>query len=220
MIVSFSMQTYFSLQHCKSAAYFARQAKEIELKNELNYDKITILKAYVTACIFSSVAFLEAAINELFATDSSSSIWDGLTNDERKNLASAWDEATDKKPTLEKFAYALELLERIPFNKGHRPYSDTNTLISIRNKLVHYNGSWFDIGTEGMLRDGALATSKLANETKKLPKIPDYYGNAPWLSSGTAEWAITSALTFADEFYKLLKITPVHDHIREELQLN
>src|SRR5690606_21519155 len=68
MIVGIGIKTYYSIQHVQATAYFARQATSAEnrISDEAGNDAI-VLKAYVASTLFSSVAFLEALANELFA---------------------------------------------------------------------------------------------------------------------------------------------------------
>ena len=67
--ISIASRMYFSIQHIQSAALFARHAYSIEKNyNGVFSDELfSQHRAYVTGSILSSVFFLEAAINELFA---------------------------------------------------------------------------------------------------------------------------------------------------------
>lgn len=225
MVTGYALYTFFSLQHAKSAAYFARQAADTE--NQLNPDLIsselhTALSAQVTGCLFSSVAFLEATINELFAdAKDSKGAANNLSVQTQKVIAAVWSSETDQKSTLCKYQLFLEAAGAPALDKSRQPYSEVALLIKLRNNLIHYNASWLDTGTAKMLRSGALVTSKLDNPVAQLPKLPGIAGQSStaWLSSGTAKWAFSSALAFTEEFYQLLKITPQHDHIRDELRL-
>ncbi|MGG2197874.1 hypothetical protein [Paenibacillus validus] len=68
--VEVKSRTYFSMQHVSAAAYFARRSGEAENRFVPNMDPFPSdihheIRSYVTASIFSSVAFIEATINEL-----------------------------------------------------------------------------------------------------------------------------------------------------------
>ena len=68
MIIGIGLQTYYSIQHVQAAAYMARQAARVEA--DLTGDtapEAVALKAYVSSALFSSVAFLEALVNEIYA---------------------------------------------------------------------------------------------------------------------------------------------------------
>src|SRR5690606_28585880 len=68
MIIGIGLQTYYSIQHVQAAAYLTRQAAKVEA--DLADDTVpeaVALKAYVASALFSSVAFLEALANEIYA---------------------------------------------------------------------------------------------------------------------------------------------------------
>lgn len=225
MIVSIGWRTFFSLQHIKSAAYFTRNAATIEkeLPQELiASEQHTVLSATVTAALFSSVAFLEATINELYADaqDPTGPLAE-MDHDRLTSLDGVWAEKIDRQPILCKYLLFLEALGYPPLEKGSRTWADVRLLIDLRNNLVHYQASWLDAGTADMIRPGALAKSKLITPLRQLPRIPGAAGQrtAGWLSAGTATWAVQAALNFTEIFFENIRVTPTYDHIRQELAL-
>jgi hypothetical protein len=77
LTATLTRRDYYSLRHIESASYFARQSAAIErnsaaygdpYNDEEAYRLSSEHEAYVIGAILSSVAFLEATINELFST--------------------------------------------------------------------------------------------------------------------------------------------------------
>ena len=87
-----SMRAYFSAYHLWAAGHFARLANDIENAHTGRAVFDISHRAYVTNAIFSAVAFLEAAINELFedAVDNHPSYLDALTPERRQRLCKRW----------------------------------------------------------------------------------------------------------------------------------
>lgn len=225
MLISIGLRTFFSLQHLKSAAYFTRSAATIQsdVQQELiASEKHTALSAMVIGAIFSSVAFLEATINELYAdAQDPTGPLAKMGHDRLIRLEGVWTEKVDRQPILCKYLLFLEALGYPPLEKGSRTWADVRLLIDLRNNLVHYQASWLDAGTADMIRPGALAKSKLVTPLRQLPRIPGAAGQrtAGWLSAGTATWAVQAALNFTEIFFENIKVTPTYDHIRQELAL-
>jgi len=67
MTVRRSKRIYLSAYHIQAVALFVRQAQAIEVEHAGITAFSPNHRGYVLASIFSSVAFLEATINELFA---------------------------------------------------------------------------------------------------------------------------------------------------------
>ena len=65
-VAELRMRAYFSSYHLWAAEHFTRLAKEIEDAHTGSPEFNIAHRAYVTNAILSAVAFLEAAINELF----------------------------------------------------------------------------------------------------------------------------------------------------------
>src|SRR6266852_2951747 len=66
---SVKTRTYYSPIHIQAAAMFARACGEVERTSANSPDDRTFMthRGYVTGAVMSSVAFLEAVINELWA---------------------------------------------------------------------------------------------------------------------------------------------------------
>jgi hypothetical protein len=64
-MVKIAKRTYFSGHHLESAAYFARQAKQIEKQSVGGTQFSLEHRGYVVGAVLGAVASLEAAINEI-----------------------------------------------------------------------------------------------------------------------------------------------------------
>lgn len=226
--ISITSRTYFSIQHIQSAALFARNAYAIEK----NYDSVfsdelfSQHRAYVTASILSSVFFLEAAINELFAdtVESNSEIAKKLNLTTIQLMAEMWKlevPRTANYKILQKYQIALALAQKQIFDPGAPPYQDVNLLVKLRNDLVHYEPEWVknpsndDFGPDDIHRYEKMLRGKfLANP---LTGQGNSFYPDKCLGHGCAEWAVNSSAKFADAFFSRMGLLSPYDHIRNRL---
>ena len=189
----------FAVQHMLAAARFARLCYKVEAENAGSplgpfYDEII---SYVTATILSSVAGLEANINEIFADGRDGMIvFDGL---DEKLLTEMWD-LIEEKPILEKYQFVLTLRKRCKMEKGVQQYQFADSLIKVRNALVHFKPEWHDEQQEhekiGNRLRGKFTLSPFLD--KNAPLFP-----ARCMTHGFAEWAVHLSLDFAQWFAQL-----------------
>lgn len=141
MIVGIGIKTYYSIQHAQAAAYFARQATSVEKSiSDETGDEAVVLKAYVAGTLFSSVAFLEALANELFAdaAQPDGGHLSSLPEAARAIMAELGEtEAVQKAPVLSKFDLLLRGAGKVPLPKSEAPYQITSTLV----RLIEVTGS-------------------------------------------------------------------------------
>ena len=102
-------------------------------------------RAYVTAAIVFSVAFLEASINEFYleARDSNQKTLEGLSDAEIAVIAELWD-TVEQHTVLGKYQVALAACRKQRFDKGAEPFQRTDALVKIRNALIHFRPEWSD----------------------------------------------------------------------------
>ena len=134
MAVRLSKRTYFSAHHIQAAALFARQAQSIEVERVGTTAFSADHRGYVLASVFSSVAFREATINELFADayDRHLQRLNGLDHHTTALMADMWKHGmprTARYPVLDKYAIALSLARKEPMEKGAAPWQPTALLI-------------------------------------------------------------------------------------------
>ncbi|MFI8508517.1 hypothetical protein [Pseudomonas sp. NPDC079086] len=219
VLLGMGSQTYYSIQHIQSAAYFAKQTARLQrraLNNPLNPSLKVHVQSNFAATIFTSVAFLEALLNELWADCEQQ---DGghlkdLPQDARHKIVDALQRA-EKSAITQKYKALLKAADKPQIPCGNRPLQDMKHLVDIRNNMVHYNAAWLDTGTPGMCRPGYL------EETELGAFIGRHLAHTPglgWMNSANAEWAVRLVLLYAEAAAENLGITSLHDHIRSELQ--
>jgi len=148
-----SSRFYFSIQHIKSACLFAQFSFNIETLGDgrSREERLTEQTAYVTGSILSSVAFLEATINEVYADAA-----DGMLNARKldagdvRRLGILWEtEAFERRAgILEKLQVALTFADSQAFDAGVAPYQDARLLIKLRNFIVHAKPEWITAGVK------------------------------------------------------------------------
>ena len=138
-VAKVSMRTYFSSHHFWAAKHFARLAHDAESAHNGPPRFDVQHRAYVTDAVFSAVAFLEAAINEVFddVADAHSGYVDPLSLECRRQMMGLWDESVERRSFLEKCQLALLCAQSTVFERGKQPYQDADLLIKLRDRLTH-----------------------------------------------------------------------------------
>lgn len=224
--ISIASRMYFSIQHIQSAALFARHAYSIEKNyNGVFSDELfSEHRAYVTGSILSSVFFLEAAINELFAdtVETNSEIVKKLNPATIQLMAEMWKLDVPRAANfkiLQKYQIALTLTQKQIFDAGAPPYQDVNLLVKLRNDLVHYEPEWVknpssdDFGPDDIHRYEKMLGGKfIANPLtgQDNPFYPD-----KCLGHGCAEWGVNSSVKFTDDFFSRVSLLSSYDHVRD-----
>ncbi|MFA5331695.1 MAG: hypothetical protein WC342_04900 [Methanoregula sp.] len=227
----------FSVRYIQSAALLCRLGYRIEQESagtgRLPEDRYLCHEAYILNSLFSSVAFLESTINELWsdAADNAYFYPDKDTELLLRAIGEKWknEHFFDRTPMLAKYQKILEIGGKGPFCETDPVFVEVRDLIAVRNYLMHYRREWVTIpgesgnpppGTEAgdlrvgkfeMLYSGKFPENPLA--PKKVPYFPDRF-----LGHGCAEWAVTSALAFTDRFFKVLALSPQYEGILGELK--
>jgi hypothetical protein len=169
------------------------------------------------ASVLASVAFLEASLNELFASAEHPNLEVGgnLPVDDRRRLVATRDMVQVNR-FIERFQLTLHLLNRSAFDPGSQPLQDAQLLVRLRNELTHYKPIWRPAGDDAMnptdtlskgLRSKGFALNPLTGPGN--PYFPDQC-----LGYGCTWWAWTAALAFADAFFDRIGVEPVHDQFR------
>jgi|CXWL01.1.fsa_nt_gi hypothetical protein len=212
--VTVIMRTYFSSYHLWAARYFSILARNSE-KEDGRLPRFDIKhRAYVTNSIFSGVAFLEAAINELFQdiVDGHESYIATLDPHNKRQMLEYWQSPESKRLNLlGKYQKALTCLRKQPFNSNQSPYLDAKLVAQLRNVLVHYKPKSLGGGVEHDLAKelaGKFMDNRLMNGSGN-PWFPD-----KCLGHGCAEWAVHSITMFADEFFRQIGTEPNYQRIQ------
>lgn len=233
MSASVMAWTFYSLDHARAAAHFVRQCSTLETETAIPPDRAIDQQIFaehrsaVTAAIFASVAFLEASINELFASADHDNLEvgggrGGLPQRGRQLLA-LLSEPLERASTLDRYQLALGLLGHKPLETGAQPYQDAALLVKLRNMLVHYRPEWRAGAVDGAASDPDTNVEK-ALAGKRLKPNPFTSEVNPFfpdrcLGHGCAAWAWASALAFTDAFFRRIGVTAVYESAIGELRI-
>jgi hypothetical protein len=205
-------RAYFSSWHLNSAIILLDKVADLEKEYE-GENKFDVNHASsVVASIMSSVAYIEASINEIYqdvVDDHDGEYTKPIKEEARKKIKEKWD-TLERKKILEKYQKALKFSDTQTFNKGESPYQDARLAILLRNELVHYKPKTFGGGTQHDFEqklEGKFELNPLILNPEE-PFFPDRC-----LGRGCAEWVLKSCLSFADEFFKRMDITPNYQRL-------
>jgi hypothetical protein len=223
-----------SAYHAYSAEYFLSLVVELEDKSQDLFESEPLYRhrALVMATILSSVAYLEARINEVFEEASREAVsqWPsflcaGLTHRECKELSQVWDDkAARRSPPLEKYRLALTATGRSLIKETL--HENAVLLLKLRNHLVHFDGKPTRVPNwdEGPLPQGKQTQLERSLRGKfELCTLSgrDFFFPDQCLGSGCAEWALKSACDFVTAFSDRLGLvkpfwpTPAHDQAED-----
>jgi hypothetical protein len=214
------VRQYFSGKHLWAAQHLAALARQIEDQHTGGPSFDVAHRSYVIASVLSCVAFLEAAVNEVFqdAFDGYGSDRDGylapLSETERRRLGAFWQSSRSVRSqgVLEKFRLMLVLTDRPPLPPGRQPMQDVALMIKLRNALVHFSPE--TLGSDEPHELEKHLGSKFAS-----CRLFENSGNPWWgdhcLGAGCAEWAHRSATSFADAIFGELGIAPNYQRLRD-----
>lgn len=196
------LRSYFSLHHAQMAAYHARMSRNLDLDG--TEEMAIALEAHVSAAVISAGAFIDATANEVAENDA-----------HPRNRAKGVPASLLRLNELLEDANAQQLDYTDPL------WMDAQTVIDLRNRLIHYKHDWLDAGTENMVGENRLYGSPLQSRLEAafefLPTTVHYIPR--FLSPDCAAWAINSATAFLDEFFARLGRTAHHDHLRHRIEV-
>jgi len=211
------LRTYYSSYHLWAAEHFTALAAGIEaLPGAVPRFDIQH-RAYVTSTIFSSVAFMEAAINEIFkdAADSQGEFIAPIDAGSRKMFKAFWDLAEDQNRSrfsaLEKYQIALTFCRKDQFSNNYLGYQDAKLVIQLRNELMHYKPESF--GGDVRHRFEKKLKHKFP-ENQLMSGSGNPYFPDKCLGSGCAEWAVKASKAFVDEFCAKLGISLNYQQVK------
>jgi len=222
----------FSVKYIQSAAFFCRMAWEIEADYDtsrmISADRRLRHEAVVLNAVFSSVAFLEATINELWsdAADDAYCFPDERTEALLRAIGEQWNNENyfDRTPLPAKYQRVLAIAERPQFSEDDPDFAGIKSIISIRNYLMHYRREWTVIpsgpGPRELQKNRTETLDKaLKNRLRENPMVPTILPFFPdrCLGHGCAEWSVVTCLTFTDRFFLSLRLPAPYDGVRKEL---
>lgn len=227
---------WYSLDQAVAATIAARKCHELELNppalspEEREKNASWSLwggrehRSYAIASITASVAFLEACMNELYASaaDPRLEIGGKLPENDRKALRDV-ETMIGSNALLDRYQLTLRLLGKLPFDRGVRPFQDAALVVRLRNELIHYKPRWRGGGEDENLSSDAFRGAQALFEkgfsihpftTSGNPFFPDRC-----LGYDCASWAWKTVDAFAIEFFGRIGIESLHDRFRIDLRL-
>lgn len=204
---SLRLKHSFSKQHYRAARYFSEEAAHIE-NSSTNLSKVDGSKhrAYVAGAILFAVAALEAFINEFYleALDrNKNNILSGLDDSQLSALAKQWGTFNRFLSALKKYQEAFKSVGQKEFDRSRNPFLDANSLIDLRNALVHYKPEW---------DDEAKVHQKIEVRLHKKFSLNTFSNSKSlWfphqcLGAGCAKWSVDTVESFMSKFCKVLGI--------------
>ncbi len=185
-------------QHLFAADDFAKRAHALEHRQpgHLTDDEICRHGAQVAGAVFAAAAFLEASIADLYLELKKLSESHANIRRELAMLPRVWPEIAGA-PVLHKYQLALSVADADQYNENRSPFVDADTLIHLRDALLHYSPNWDDARGRGQSLEERLG--------EKFPENPFAASGAPWfpdrcMSAGCATWALRAAQFFSDDF--------------------
>ena len=212
-----SVKTHFNVQHMLAAAYFARKVLDIESNHTdlVDGEPYFAHRGYVTGAVLSAVASLETTVNDLYidAQAANSPTFEGVDPIVPALLAEYWEEIESAR-ILRKYQLALILARKSKFDQGTSPYQEVDSLIQLRNSLVHYKPEW-----DTAQREHRKIESRLQGRFRPNPFTGpnDAFFPKKCLGHGCAEWAIKSGVTFIEEFFSRLGLSSMFRNYPQEL---
>jgi hypothetical protein len=241
-------RAHLSPNHLHTAYILAEQSRQIEQIGDKERAALLTHRSYVCGSIMSSVAFVEASINELYAICAEQPndihIAGHPTDDRfrdigqaaREKIAALWTIESFRRyaSVLEKCQTALHLSEKEKFDQGNNPYQDAKLVIQLRNTIVHFVPEQREIAVgEGnhlppddleKKYKGKFTWNPLMAKYAVIGGDPADYPFFPekCLGSSCALWAYQSMLEFTDGLFSRLGTTWYHHYLfdREILPRN
>ena len=205
--VTSSVRSYMSREHLVTAERLAKFAKDREdvvaaggegplpgLDEEA--------QGYAIGAVMLSVAFVEAAINELFqdAADNHAPYVSSLPAPTRDRWARFWRAtATKFVSILEKYEMALVLADLEAQPRGEAPYQDVRLVIDLRNYLTHFLPRNLGDGEDEVHKLEAKLIGKF-DSAANMKGSGNRWFPAHALGAGCARWAVDSARAFVEDF--------------------
>lgn len=223
--VTIHSRTYFSISHFVAAANFSRQARTIErMENFEESQKMRYFsehRGYVSSAVLLSVAFLEAAINELFSDCAANVEVVVKQLPTARDLALLWKHGvpkTAKYRVIEKFDIALEASGKSKLDKKSALVREFELLVKLRNALMHYEPESILTFTNGKRQQSEIHSFETAFKGKFKENPLTGEANAFYpdklLGHGCAWWAVKTSMAFYLHFCKNLNFIPNFEHGR------
>lgn len=206
------VRNYSAAEHLWTAEHMAdscrKRQESLAASGHIGRDRL--LSSQCTLAVLSSVAFLEARVNEIWldAADAEPGVLPprltGLSQDTVDRMRKGWvSEKVSQKPILDKYRMALVCADKERMDKGVEPLQSANWLNKLRNELVHFKPKVRWIGQADPLE--IMLEKKFEANPLIDPQRPWFPEKA--LAAGCAQWACSVAVSFADEWQARMGLT-------------
>ena len=189
----------FQREHLHAAGYFVALARRIEARGSagVSPEGMTRHRACVTGAIASSIAFLEASINELYLEfQSTGDNGSSLHIRAHRQLQRLWPSA-ENVPLTVRYQVTLQAVDAERFNERRSTYKNIERLLELRDALVHHQPERHDERQRYQHLQRRLRTCFTPNTL--LPPRARWFPDL-CLGAGCANWALRSAEAFSNEF--------------------
>jgi hypothetical protein len=194
-----------------NARFFAERARHVENESRRAMaDNGTASaaavrhRAYVTGSLLSSVAFLEASINELYLELHGARSRDRprLPRRVAAVLGRFWSHV-EHAPVLQRYQVVLAVADAERFDERHAPFHDADSLMKLRDALVHCRPE------RAESRRRVRALEQRLHERFGVNALAP--ADSPWfpdvcLNTDCAEWAVHTVDAFSEEFCRRMSL--------------
>jgi hypothetical protein len=204
---------HMSTRYLDAARCFSRRTAAMEKAPQDTSQFEVEHRAYAMGAIMLSVAFLEAAINELFldANDGHLPCVGDFGLDKVRVLKEAWSEIQKHPEMLLKYRRAHHLLKEREIEDLENRLRPAHLLVKLRNELTHYKPVTRTFGElDGLLNRTRVLESDLPGlfvpnqlVAEGTPLVPD-----GCLGADGAAWAVRSAEELASGFFTSIGLRP------------
>ena len=206
-----------SYQHMQEAIHLAELSQDCEAANAGKTfgdgDFFNHHRAYVVGSIMTSVASIEARINEFYLDATDNLLGSILDTSQQGLLAELWKPLDEKRVSiLQKYQIALAAIECSKFDTSKGPYQDVSLLIDLRNMLVHFKPEWDNDQKKHKKIEQKLQGRFELNPF--WPKEDSIFFPFKCLSHGCASWAVRSSMNFILEFFTLTGVDSQTDQFK------
>ena len=215
---------YFSLNHLAAASVMARMCSEIEEEpqSQVNWPSSNFKnQACAVSALISSVAFLEATINEIFSDCAERTSAHNREFPNAELLSELWRRGiprTASYTVLEKYQIALILAGKEQLPTDSNPVQDVDAMVHARNFLIHFEPEFVRSTSENERVKLQKIQSRLQGkfELNKLAPSNCLFFPDRALGAGCAAWAVRTAIALTDRFFSVAGLPATYNHLRLE----
>ena len=207
------LRSYLSTHHRWAGRYFAERAQDLERRILADPSSGNPLaqfdlkhRSVVIASVFASVAFVEAAVNEILqdAIDEHMSYLHPIPAESRSLLTDFWRSTQEKNFSIvDKLQLMLTLCRKPQLSAGAAPLQDAKKAIELRNALMHFKPETLGGGQQHKF---AKSLRSRFTENPLMASSGNPYFPDKCLGSPCCFWVADTCDALAVEFFSRLGI--------------